>query len=306
MQGRQLAASLSCILLVSPSLIAQQSTASQQGAILLQRAHAAMTRGAAVSDVTLTGTARRIAGSDDETGTATLKALATGESRIDLSFPSGPRAEVRADSANGPAGKWTAPDGSSHAIAQHNLHAGTSWFFLPFTLASALSAKDSVVYHLGQETFDGTSVEYLSISRQFTTLPADATTTLLQHLSQMEIYLDSTTLLPLALTFNTHPDNNALLDIPVIIRFSDYRSAGGVAPGFSPAASLQIPFHVQKFINNRLVLDLQFQSATFNSGLSASLFTVEAGLQPGSASSASLRLRQALSPWLRPLSPPRR
>ena len=263
---RQLAAFLSCILLASSSLSARQSSTSQQGPALLQRAQAAMTRGAAVSEVTLTGTARRIAGSDDESGTATLKALATGESRIDLNFPSGPRAEVRADSADGPAGKWTAPDGTSHAIAQHNLHAGNSWFFLPFTLASVLSASDSVVSGIGHETFDGTAVEHISISRQFTSLSADAhTTALFQHLSQMELYLDSTTLLPVALTFNTHPDNNALLDIPVIIRYSDYKTVNGT----------QIPFHIQKFINNSLVLDLQFQSATFNSGLSVSDLSVQ-------------------------------
>jgi len=253
---------LSCIL--SVSLVAQQ-TAAPPPTALLPRALAAMTRGAAVSDVTLTGTARRIAGSDDETGAATLKALPTGESRIDLNFPSGVRSEVVGNSDKGPTGKWTAPDGSSHAMAQHNLHSGSNWFFVPFALSSALSDKEAVVSHRGQESFDGVAVEHLSISRQFASLPAGDATTLLQRLSQTEVYLDSSTLLPVALTFNIHPDNNALLDIPVTIRYSNYQASG----------SAQIPFHIQKFVNNTLALDIQLQSATFNTGLSHSDFSVQ-------------------------------
>jgi len=53
-----------------------------------------------------------------------------------------------------------------------------------------------------------------------------------------------------------------ILDIPVEIRFSDYR----------PVSGAQIPFHVEKFLNNTLLLDLQFTNAQLNSGLSASLF----------------------------------
>jgi len=44
-----------------------------------------------------------------------------------------------------------------------------------------------------------------------------------QRLSQTDLYLDSTTLLPAAMTFNIHPDDNALLDIPIEIHFSEYR-----------------------------------------------------------------------------------
>lgn len=71
--------------------------------------------------------------------------------------------------------------------------------------------------------------------------------------------------LPAAITYNIHPDNNALLDIPVEIDFSDYRLVSGV----------QIPFHIQKCLNNSLLLDFQVQNAAINSGLSASEFTVQ-------------------------------
>jgi hypothetical protein len=73
---------------LSLSLAAQQPTVTQQGPLLLQRALTAMTGGGALRDVVINGT-------------ATLKALPAGESRIDLSFPSGTRTEVRANSDAG-------------------------------------------------------------------------------------------------------------------------------------------------------------------------------------------------------------
>jgi len=86
-----------------------------------------------------------------------------------------------------------------------------------------------------------------------------------QHLTQIDIFLDVSTSLPVALDFSTHPDNDAGLDIPVELLFSDYRPVNGA----------QIPFHVQKFLNNSLLLDLQFANAQLNSGLAASSFSVQ-------------------------------
>src|SRR5216684_3702539 len=51
----------------SPQASAPTSTSPTQAATLLSQSVAALTGKAALSDVTLTGTARRIAGSDDET-----------------------------------------------------------------------------------------------------------------------------------------------------------------------------------------------------------------------------------------------
>jgi hypothetical protein len=269
---------LSCFISLSlaaqQSAPAQQSNIVQQGPPLLQHSLAAMTGGGALRDVVITGTVRRIAGSDDETGTATLKALPTGESRIDLSFPSGARTEVRSSSDAGPAGHWSGPDGTPHSMSQHNMFAGNFWFFSPFTLAEAISSKDSVVSYVGHETFDDNPVEHLSISRAFPSL-SGGSVAMLQHLSQMEIYFDSKTVLPTALTFNIHPDNNALLDIPVIVRYSNYQPVNGAPNG------PMIAFRVQKFLNNSLVLDLQFQSANFNTGLSAADFNLASSSPPG-------------------------
>jgi hypothetical protein len=230
-----------------------------QAPALLQSAFAVLVGANPLTDVTLTGTARRIAGSDDESGTATLKAV-SGASRLDLSLPSGQRSEFRNASGNTPAGTWSGPDGVSHDIAFHNLLTEPAWFFPPFAVARGLTNSSYLVTYVGSETKDSLAVQHLSISQQ----PANSSNAaaLLPHLSQVDLYLDSSTLLPVVMSFSIHPDDNALLDIPAEIRFSDYRSVSGV----------QVPFHVQKLLNNGLILDLQFQSAILNSGLSASTF----------------------------------
>jgi hypothetical protein len=241
-------------------------TASAQVIVLVNQTFRVLTGGAQVNDVTLTGTARRIAGSDDETGTAVLKALATGEARVDLSFPSGQRSETRANSDKGPVGNWIGPDGTPHPIAQHNLLADGFWFFPALLLRRLNSSQDLVFSNLGTAAHDGNDVDHLSVYERFTASPLPArAVTLLQHVSQIDLYIDPSSLLPSSVCFSVHPDHDARRDLPAEIRFSDYRLVNGV----------QVPFHVQKYVNNGLILDLHFDTAVLNSGLSAGSFNLQ-------------------------------
>lgn len=253
------------ILSITQLTAAQQTaTSDTQGLLILQKASAAMASPAApLTDVTLSGTARRIAGSDDETGTGLFKAMVSGAGRMDLSLSSGQRNEVQNLTA-APAGAWSGPDGVSHPMAYHNLLAEPAWFFPAFAIARRLSGSGFVATYVGQETHDGQAVEHVSVSQTFSSRSASSTL-LFKHLSQVDFFLDSTTLLPSAIAFNIHPDDNASYDIPIEVRFSDYRSVNG----------MQFPFHVQKFLNNTLLLDFQAETVTFNSGLSASTFQVQ-------------------------------
>ncbi len=231
-----------------PFAVAQQTaTTSTQATAILQSSLSALSGGQTLTDVTLSGTARRIAGSDDETGTAVLKAISSGASRVDLSLPSGQRNELLNTSVSPSAGTWSGPDGISHA----------------FPIAEGLTGSGYVATYVGHETHNGQAVEHVSVS-QTSSSRSPSGALLLQHLSQVDFFLDSTTLLPAAMTFNVHPDSNALLDIPVDVRFSDYRTVSGA----------KVPFHVQKYLNNGLVLDFQAQSVTLNSGLAASSFSL--------------------------------
>jgi hypothetical protein len=269
--------SLLVVIIFARSATAKQATTSApqttisapQAATLLQQALAALSGGKSITDVTLSGTVERIAGSDDESGTVIVKALAGTGSRIDLTLPSGPHSEIRNSSTMPAAGSWSGVDGVSHAISYHNLLTDSGWF-PAFTLAGFLSAQNAVISYVGPETHDGQSVIHITASQQFPTVSGDKanTATLMQKLTQTDIYLDATTFLPAIVAFSTHPDNNALLDIPVEIHFSSYQTVNG----------MQIPFHVQEFFNNSLALDLSFDSAVPNSGLSASAFAVGTGL----------------------------
>lgn len=242
----------------------QTTTSSPQPLVLLQRSLSALGGAQTLTDVTLSGTARRIAGSDDDTGTGVLTALASGAGRTDLSLSSGQRSEVCNLSAATPAGTWSGPDRVSYPIAYHNLLSEPAWFFPAFAIARRLSGSGFVATYVGYETHNGQAVEHVSVSQTLPNQYSPGAQTL-QHLTQVDFFLDSTTLLPSAIAFSIHPDNDALIDIPVEIRFSDYRVVNGV----------QVPYHIQKFLNNSLILDFQAQSVTLNSGLTAATFQVQ-------------------------------
>jgi hypothetical protein len=253
-----------CVLPVIPSAAQQVASSSTQASQLLQQSLAALQGNTSITDVTLSGSARRIAGSDDESGTGVLKAIASGAGRMDLSLSAGPRSEIQNLTADTPAGSWSGPDAVSHAISYHNLLAEPAWFFPAFAIARRLSNSNYIATYIGHESHNGQTVEHVSVSQTSSSGSAYGAL-LLQHLSQVDFFLDSATLLPSAIAFNVHPDNNALPNIPVEVRFSDYRPINGA----------QAPFHVQKYLNNGLVLDFQAGSITLNSGLSPSQFTAQ-------------------------------
>lgn len=213
-----------------------------------------------MNDVTLAGTVERIAGGDDETGSVTYRAV-VGSNRLDLSFSSGTLSEIRSTTTSGVSGSWIDSNGVSHSMAGHNVMTDVGWFPL-FAIAGITASPYAVLSYVGPETHDGLSVIHVA-AWQLIPVASGTPPVLPQHLSQMDFYLDPTTFLPDVVAFNVHPDNNALVDIPVEIHFSDYRSINGVP----------IPFHVQKFLNYGLYLDIQFQNAVINSGLTASSIT---------------------------------
>lgn len=246
-------------------LFAQQTPAPDSKAMALTlRSHAALSGPVAVDDVILKGTVRRIAGSVDETGTVVLQALATGEARLEFNFPSGSFSQVITQSAKGPVGEWTGADGKIHEIKQHNLATDAAWFFPALFLRRMTNTAKFSVAHAGSETRDGKSVQHLSASRQFKEMP-EGIAPFMEGLSRSEVYLDSSTLLPVNISFNTHPESDALRNVPVEIHFSDYRTVNGA----------QVPFRVQKYINGPLAFDLRFETVMVNSGIAPATFSLQ-------------------------------
>jgi hypothetical protein len=243
---------------LAPSCIAQSTapTSDLQAVAYAAQSMAAMTGGAGVRDVTLSANITRSAGSDSETGSATLVAKGFGESRIDLSLSSGVQSEVR----NGNSGSWVGPDGAVHPIALHNCLTDTSWFFPALgSLGAAATKPNLVLTYVGSEMFQQASLQHLQAYTYDTSL------TDVQSLSAMDFYLDSQSLLPAFVAFNEHPDNDETINISVRIELSDYRSVGGA----------MIPFHIQRYVNHVLALDVQLTSATVSSGIPDSDFNLQ-------------------------------
>lgn len=255
--------SLSLVLAIPVFPQTSTTQTSPQAVTLLQQSLAALTGGRPITDITLSGTARRIAGSDDESGTATLKAI-PGASLLILSLSGGARSEIVNFTTAPAAGSWSGPDGVSHAMANHNLLTEPVWFFPTLAISRRLATSSFVATYVGQETRNGQSVQHISVT-QIPPSSAPPGGSAFGHLTLVDFFFDASTLLPAAITFSTHPDSDLGLDIPVEIDFSNYISVSGA----------QIPFHVQQFLNNSLLLDLQLTNAQPNSGLSASLFEVQ-------------------------------
>jgi hypothetical protein len=244
-----------------------QGTAPASDAQALQLAAqslTAMTGGAAINDATISANVTWIAGSDSETGSAVLMAKGTGESRIDLSLTSSFRTDVRNDTFGYPQGASALDGASLQPWALHNCRINASWFLPALSVLAATSDTSLVWSYLGQETVNGVSVQHLRSFRNISNGTPGAIA-LAQRTSTMDIFLDSASLLPLAFTFNVHPDDDATTDIAVEIDFSGYQAVSGV----------QVPFHMQKLISGGLALDIAVTSATLNSGLSDSLFAVQ-------------------------------
>jgi hypothetical protein len=249
-----------CLLLIPFSARSQQAAVqSSQAVAFAAQAMAALTGTTPVNDITLTGTATRTAGSDVESGSITLKALGNQASCFDLVMTSGTWSEIRNNSTGVPQGSWITPDGVSHAMANHNTLTDAAWFIPQLTVLSQLSKPNLIISYVGPETRAEVAVQHLHFAIQSASVDP---TGLLQGLSAEEVYLDASTFLPVAVSFNTHPDSDAGTNIPVEIDFSSYQQVNGV----------QIPFHVQKFLNGSLFLDVTIQSAVLNSGIPQSDF----------------------------------
>ena len=73
-------------------------------------------------------------------------------------------------------------------------------------------------------------------------------------LGSYDLHIDPASNLPSSLSYFVHPDDNAGINIPVVVDYSDYRSINGVS----------IPFHVQRYLNGTLFLDIALSNAEVN------------------------------------------
>lgn len=219
---------------------------------------AAVTGSTNISDVTLTGS---VTWNGTDSGTATLEALGTGESRMDLALSSGTRTEIRDAQTGVQLGQWINPNNASGPFASQNCWTDAVWFFP--ALGSLAVGPNVVLSYIGQETRNGGTVQHIQSYVYDPNWPSGVTPSD-QQLSTMDFYLDPTTLLPVAITFNAHPDNDATSSLSIEVDFANYQTINGIA----------VPMHIQRYQQGTLMVDVTVSGASFNTGIPLSVFMV--------------------------------
>jgi hypothetical protein len=228
-----------------------------QALTLISSSLKALTGGVTVNDVILQAAAAYAAGSDEESGTATLIATSRQESLVQLSLTEGSRQELRDTFW----GAWSGPDAATHCMAPHNCWTAPGWFF-PALILEAISSDPTLsASYLGPDSSQGSTLLHVQVARVLAGQPAVSTADVLR-LSVMDLYFDPNSMLPLVLDFSAHPDSNPNVNIPVEIQFGNFQSNNGGL----------VPFHIQKFILGTLMLDFTVASVQLNSGVPDSQF----------------------------------
>jgi hypothetical protein len=230
-----------------------------QALALAAQSVAAVTGGMLITDVTLNANVISILGSDYETGTGIFEAKGIVESRVDLNLNGWTRSDVRSVTSGIPAGAWAKNGMASTPYAAHNCWTDAAWFFPALSSVSQTANASFVFKYIGQEQHGGVATQHIQIYQSPAQGPKAA-----PRMSQVDFYLDPASLLPLTIAFNVHPDDDMNTDVRTEIGFANYQASSGI----------QVPFHIQRRVNGVLVLDITVTSATFNTGLPDSLFTL--------------------------------
>ena len=241
-----------------PSISSSQvSRAASTGTnTVLTQLFTAFSGGQIVQSVQLSGNATWYGGSTEDSGVVTLSATANGSSQLQLSLASlGQRTESQTGTGPGASCQWTGNDGVQHSVDLGNCWRPDLWFLpamslQPSLLPTYLGTSDLGLSAVGSE---GNSYRHVQNQLAFSSLSTDISNDLVER-STSDLGLDPTSFLPAVLAYSVHPDNGAAMPVLIEIRYGNYQSTNGV----------QIPFHIQRYVNGTLELDILLSSAQIN------------------------------------------
>jgi hypothetical protein len=241
----------------SPSRIvhAQASTVESASGVLGQLS-AAFSSGQVIQSVQLTGTANWYAGSLTDSGTVNLTASTVGSSQMQLALAtSGQKTESQTGIGSAAECQWSGEDGVAHPVAQENCWKPALWFLPAFSFQASLMPSNLEVNDLGFGTIGSSANSYRHLQSQLVfSGAAGASVTAITQRSTIDLGLDPTSFLPSVLTYSVFPDNGARIPVTIEIRYSNYQAVNGA----------QIPFHIQRYVNGALQLDILISSAQIN------------------------------------------
>jgi hypothetical protein len=235
-----------CLTLI-PTLAAQSVDATS----LVSQMSLAFSKGIPITGAQLTGTATWHAGSTQDSGPVTLTASASGAATMSISLAKkGNWSESQTQFGSGMACQWNGRDAVAHEGDMMNCLRPVVWFLPSISLQASSISPGLGVEDLGAATVNGATSHKLQAQAVLAGIPnrllSDSVTA-----STTEVDLDPNTLLPTTLRYSIHPDDGSAANVPIEVRFSDYQKAGGAV----------LPFHIQRFVNGSLQLDIQVSSA---------------------------------------------
>jgi hypothetical protein len=248
------------LLLVATLPLAQAQTNPTTGSsltttTLLENASQAFSKGQPVHSVTLSGTANWIVGGDNENGNITLIANSDGSYQINLEMGQSSRTETQTAFAQGPQCTWAGTDGVAQVVSGHNCMQSVAWFLPEVALFGNLQPQAVGTLLVGSSA--NAQTPGLDLRQQQSVVPNYVSAniaSLYTHLSAVDIFYNPTAYLPLSVAYETHPDGNATLDIPVQVEFSNYQTVGGIT----------VPFHIQRYVNGVLALDITVSNVSWS------------------------------------------
>lgn len=246
------------VLLTARPALCQTSTApirDPQAVALVQKAIAAM--GTVPSDSTATGAIQVVEGSSSQAGTIEILTRGMNATSETISLPSGQRTVVY---SNGSA-KETVGSQSVIASFEAVLTDQASDFPLPL-LSSLVANPDVAIHYVATETLNGTSAHHIQMWNSFASRPHLQS---LAAFSERDIWLDSTSGLPLKIAYSRRTAGGTAPAIPMVVEFSNYRNAGGIL----------FPFQIEKSCNGTLWQTIDIQNVSFNTGLTDAQFQVQ-------------------------------
>jgi hypothetical protein len=245
------------------AILAPAQSAAPPVASVLQQSLNIQTGGIPINDLTLTGTISFPHSVQTGSFPVSLIVLANGTTQMTTNLPSGTVTHVWSNANGTPTLIITGPSGTkAHPVGQNTLMPAAAWVS-PAVITNLVSGPAYTLSDTGPVTKGGVNLEhYVAVQ------PSSGS----QVPPQIDIYIDPTSSLPLAVVFQVNPYSVPTQDqsaapfsstAPEEINFSDYR----------PTQGGMFPFHIQAYLGQvRLqIMDLTISSAFLNTGATISV-----------------------------------
>ena len=220
-----------------------------QALAVMQQSLASM--GTPPADSTAAGTITTTAGTRTESGAITILTRGTNQTSEQVSTPHGGILVY----SGGQASNGTPLSGQQAMTSQ-------SPCFPSPLIAASMNNPDSSFQYIGLEAVNGSSAHHIRFWNSF------ASNTNAQYLSEFttrDIWIDSTTYLPLRMSYVQRAGGGSAPRIAIDVFYSNYQSFGGVS----------YPLSIQRSFNGTPSATITIQQVNFNTGLSDSNFPVQ-------------------------------